>query len=51
LLEVIEIDVLEVSWWLALYSTIDRSKTSKRTKINQIKQQAEEYQQYDVMAR
>jgi hypothetical protein len=51
LLEVFEVDVLEILQWLALHSTIDRSETSKKTKINKTEQQSEDNQQYDARAR
>jgi hypothetical protein len=44
LLKIFEIDVLEVLRWFALYLTIDRLETSKRTKIIQIGQQTDDYQ-------
>jgi hypothetical protein len=44
LLEVFEIDVLEVLWWLIRYSTINRPETSNTARINQIEQQTKDYQ-------
>jgi hypothetical protein len=51
LLEVFEVDVLDVLWWLVIYVTIDRPETSHIIKINQTKLQPEEFQYYDTMAR
>jgi hypothetical protein len=51
MLDVFEVDVLKILRWLALYSTNDRLKTSKRTKINKIEQKLVDNQQYDAMAR
>jgi hypothetical protein len=48
--EVLEVDVLESLYRLALYLTIGRPKTSNIHKINKIVQQTEDYQQYDAMA-
>jgi hypothetical protein len=42
---------LEVLWQLALYSMIDRPETNNIYKINQTKQQIEEFQYDDAMAR
>jgi hypothetical protein len=51
MLKVFEVDVLEILRWFTLYSTIDRSKMSKKTKINTIEYKIEDNQQYDAMAR
>jgi hypothetical protein len=51
MLEVFEVDVLEVLRRFTLYSTIDRPETSKENKMNKIKQQSADNQQYDAMAR
>jgi hypothetical protein len=51
MLEVFKVDVLEILWWLALYSTNGRPEISKRTKINKTEQQSVDNQQYDAMAR
>jgi hypothetical protein len=44
LLEVFEVKVMEILHRLALYSMIGRPETSNIHKINQTKQQTEEYQ-------
>jgi hypothetical protein len=51
MLKVFEVDVSEILRWFTLYSTIDRSKMSKKTKINTIEYKIEDNQQYDAMAR
>jgi hypothetical protein len=49
-LKILKIDVLEILR-LALYAMIDMPKTSNIQKISQTKQQIEEFQYDDVMAR
>jgi hypothetical protein len=51
MLEVVEVDVLEILRWLALYSMNGRTEISKRIKINKIEQQSANNQQYVAMAR
>jgi hypothetical protein len=51
LLKIFKVETLQILRQLALYAMIDRPKTNNIYKINQTKQQIEEFQYDDAMAR
>jgi hypothetical protein len=51
LLIIFKVETLQILRQLALYAMIDRPKTNNIHKINQTKQQIEEFQYDDAMAR